>query len=369
MTTARRLRQGLALARDWVAPGEAIAQWTHFVTSVCNARCAHCFYPINAGKNELTLEEVDRFARTLPPIRLLLISGGEPFLRRDLPELIRVYFEHCGFFNASIPTNGFSPDEVARAAQKICGFSPELSLGVTVSIDGFREFHDRVRAVPGLYDRALATLEALLAVSRTTPNLTVGVTTVFMRDNQAELEAFCEFVYGSYRPNHHALGFVRGDPFDPRVKEDLDVALYERLSRRIDSRYPPDEARTGWKGARTRARREVNRRRFEYIARQARGGAFEGFCLAGEREYVLTEEGNIHGCELISTVLGNVREAGYDWARIRESETARRFVADKHDRLCRCTHECNARTMILFDRANALPVLAAMAGVEARRPS
>jgi hypothetical protein len=45
-----RLRQGLALARDWIAPGDAIAQWTHFVTSVCNARCAHCFYPINAGK-------------------------------------------------------------------------------------------------------------------------------------------------------------------------------------------------------------------------------------------------------------------------------------------------------------------------------
>ena len=63
MSGARRLRQGLALARDWIAPGEAIAQWTHFVTSVCNARCAHCFYPINAGKNELTLEEIDRFAR------------------------------------------------------------------------------------------------------------------------------------------------------------------------------------------------------------------------------------------------------------------------------------------------------------------
>src|SRR5207344_270571 len=56
------LGQAFALARDWIAPGDALAQWTHFVTSVCNARCAHCFYPINAGKNELTLEEIDRFA-------------------------------------------------------------------------------------------------------------------------------------------------------------------------------------------------------------------------------------------------------------------------------------------------------------------
>jgi Fe-coproporphyrin III synthase len=363
-----KLAQGLALARDWIAPGEAIAQWTHFVTSVCNARCAHCFYPINAGKNELTLEEMDRFAATLPPIRLLLISGGEPFLRRDLPDLMRIYFERCRFFSSSIPTNGFSPEEVALAAEKICGISPDLSLGVTVSIDGFREFHDRVRAVPGLYNRALATLEALLAVARRTPNLTAGVTTVFMRDNQVEVEDFLEFIYAKYRPNHHSLGLVRGDPYDPGVKEGLDVDRYLRLSQKIDLRYPPDEARRGWKGARTRARREINRRRFEYIGRQAKGGPFEGFCLAGEREYVLTEDGNVHGCELISDVLGNVRESGYDWAKIRESEGARAFVDAKHARLCKCTHECNARTMILFDKRNALPVVAAMAGIEARRP-
>jgi len=49
-----------ALYGTHAAPGPALAQWTHFVTSVCNARCAHCFYPINAGKNELTLEEIER---------------------------------------------------------------------------------------------------------------------------------------------------------------------------------------------------------------------------------------------------------------------------------------------------------------------
>ena len=58
-----RLSQALSLARDWIAPGEALAQWTHFVTSICNARCAHCFYPINAGKNELTLDEIENKLR------------------------------------------------------------------------------------------------------------------------------------------------------------------------------------------------------------------------------------------------------------------------------------------------------------------
>jgi MoaA/NifB/PqqE/SkfB family radical SAM enzyme len=362
-----RIRQALALARDWAAPGPAIAQWTHFVTSVCNARCAHCFYPINAGKNELTLEEVDRLTRTLPPVRLLLIGGGEPFLRRDLPELVRLYFERTRFFTCSVPTNGFGPEEIARAAEKICGFDPGLSFGVTVSIDGFREYHDRMRRVPGLYDRAVATLTTLLDLARSTPNLTVGVTTVFMRDNQAEFETFLDHVYETWRPHQHSINLIRGEAYDPSLKDNLDVPLYARLSAKNDARYPGDEIRRGWRGVRTRARREVNRLRYEYIARQAQGGPFEQFCLAGEREYVLSEDGDVFGCELIGTPLGNVRAAGYDFAKIRESEEARAFNAGKRATLCKCTHECNTRTMLLFDRRNALPVLAAMAGFERPR--
>ena len=364
-----RLRQGAALARDWIAPGEAIAQWTHFVTSVCNARCAHCFYPINAKKPELTLDEIDRLTRTLPPIRLLLISGGEPFLRPDLPDIIRLYFTRCRFFTASIPTNGFSADTIAGMTETMCRISPALSLGVTVSLDGFREFHDRVRAVPGLYDRALAVLDTLLGLSRQLPNLTVSVTTTFMRNNQPELPRFMDFIFREHRPNLHTLNLIRGEAYDPSLAERLDIGLYERLSRDIDARYPTEEVTTGWRGARTRARRHINRLRSEYIARQARGGVFEQFCLAGEREFVLTEDGNVHACELVGTLLGNVREAGYDFTALRGAVAVRDFVTWKHETLCKCTHECNTRTMLLFDRRNALPVLSAMAGLEKARPA
>lgn len=362
-------RQGLSLARDWIAPGDAIAQWTHFVTSVCNARCAHCFYPINAGKNELTLDEIDRLARTLPPIRFLLIGGGEPFLRRDLPEIVRIYFERTGFFTCSVPTNGFSAVEIARATGEICATSPDLSFGVTVSLDGFAEFHDRVRRLPGLFARATSTLEALLDLARGTPNLTVGVTTVFMRDNQREIEEFCAHIFERYRPHQHSINLIRGEAYDPALKEGLDLDLYERISFETHARYPTEELRSGWRGVRTRARREIARQRSAYITRQARGGGFEQFCLAGEREYVLSEDGTVFACELIGMPLGNVREAGYDFSLIRQAEAARAFVNEKRESLCHCTHECNTRTMLLFDRGNALPVLAAMAGVGGDRLS
>jgi radical SAM protein with 4Fe4S-binding SPASM domain len=343
---------------DWIRPGQALAQWTHFVTSTCNARCKHCFYPINQKKNELTLDEIEKLTRSLPPIRLLLFSGGEPFLRTDLVEIVGAYWQNCSFFSASIPTNGFNATRIAEKTEQICSISPDLELGIAVSIDGFAGYHDSTRGVPGLFDKAVETVAALRELSRRCPTLTVAVNTVFMRDNQNEVELFCRYVRDELRPTYHALVLIRGEPNEPELKEDLDLELYSRLAHELDGLYPilPDAAAP--RGLRGRLRSEVNRRRIDYIVRQARGGGFEKSCLAGEREYVLSETGDVYGCELIDTRLGNVREVEFDFQRIRMSNEAFDFIDEKKKQLCRCTHECNTRSMILFDRSNALPVLA-----------
>jgi radical SAM protein with 4Fe4S-binding SPASM domain len=361
-----RLRQAASLVHDWLAPGAAIAQWTHFVTSACNARCRHCFYPINQRQDELSLEEIDRFLRTVPPIRLLLFSGGEPFLRKDLPEIVRAYHTHCGFYTASIPTNGYSAARIGAVIERICAISPDLHLGVTVSLDGMAEFHDQVRQVPGLWDNAIETLRTVIRLSRRFPNLSAGVNTVFMRENQADLAPLCEFIYDQVRPTFHTLIFIRGNPLvDRSLATDLDVDRYVALSRWLDERYSSDASwNAGSRGIRARVRHEINRQRYEYIARQARGGGFEAPCLAGEREYVVSETGDVYGCELIGDRLGNVRDAGYDFGKIRDSEAAKRFADAKRERLCRCTHECNTRTLLLFDKRRALPVIRAAIGLK-----
>ena len=75
----------------------------------------------------------------------------------------------------------------------------------------------------------------------------------------------------------------------------------------------------------------------------------------------MSETGDIFGCELIEERIANVREQGHDYARVLAAADA--FVAAKRARLCRCTHECNTRTKVLFDRAQALPIAAAALGL------
>jgi radical SAM protein with 4Fe4S-binding SPASM domain len=360
---ALRIRQAASLTRDLLFPGDAIAQWTHFVTSSCNAKCRHCFYPINQRKQELTLDEITRFLETLPPIRLLLFSGGEPFLRKDLPEIIRAYYERSSFFTASIPTNGYSASRIGTMIERICGISPDLHLGIGVSLDGMGEFHDNVRQVPGLWNNAIQTLRTVMQLTKRFPNLTAGVITVFMRENQAELDRLCSYIHDEIRPTFHTLNFIRGNPLDGSLAQDLDVDRYLELSRWLDAHYSgSDDWTTGWRGVRARARNAINRERFEYIARLARGGAFEGPCIAGEREYVMSETGDIYGCELIGDKLGNIRDSNYDFSKIRQSDAAQSFVMAKQARQCKCTHECNTRTMIIFNRRKAMPLVSAALG-------
>ena len=55
-----------------------------------------------------------------PPERIVRLGqgGGEPFLRRDLPEMIRVYFERCGFFSAS---SSFSTNSTCASCSAVSG--------------------------------------------------------------------------------------------------------------------------------------------------------------------------------------------------------------------------------------------------------
>jgi hypothetical protein len=114
----------------------------HQVTVRCNSRCAMCgIWKLEPG-DELKLEEVDSLLGDpfMAGLRWVNLTGGEPFLRQDLPELIGAYGRRCPELEiVAIPTNGFLPDRieegVKRALQALEGTGALLS--VTVSFGGW----------------------------------------------------------------------------------------------------------------------------------------------------------------------------------------------------------------------------------------
>lgn len=129
------------------------------VTYRCNSRCVMCNIWQEKPGEEVPASFYDRLPATLTNINL---TGGEPFLRKDLPEIVEVIRRRCNDPRMVINTNGFMPELIEKAATRIASVSRKV--GIRVSIDGIGEAHDRTRGVPGAYGRALRTLKSLKAL-------------------------------------------------------------------------------------------------------------------------------------------------------------------------------------------------------------
>lgn len=132
------------------------------LTWKCNLRCVMC----NVWKEDryphLDTTEFLGLIRRLPPLDVVKISGGEPFLRDDVPRLVaeiqRVVRPHY----LQVVSNGTLRDRMVEFVRK-CG-RPGLHL--RISVEGRGETHDRLRGRKGCFEKTLATLEALLPYKR-----------------------------------------------------------------------------------------------------------------------------------------------------------------------------------------------------------
>ena len=128
-----------------------------YVTNRCNFRCKFCFYyaEIEKGRkpNELSLDEIDQLTRKLGPLLQLSLTGGEPFLRKDLDEITHMFVENCGARYITIPTNASLTDRMVRFLEEVLPRHPKSFLRLTFSIDGIGEDHDEARSMSGSYKK------------------------------------------------------------------------------------------------------------------------------------------------------------------------------------------------------------------------
>ncbi len=118
------------------------------VTYRCNAKCYMCNiwkYPTKKS------EEIDvKTLEKLPQIRVINVTGGEPFMRDDLDEIISVLKKKCK--RLVISTNGFFSEKILKLAQR----HPDI--GIRISIEGLPKTNDTLRGIKDGFDKGLRTL-------------------------------------------------------------------------------------------------------------------------------------------------------------------------------------------------------------------
>ncbi len=125
---------------------------TVIVTYRCNAKCTMCnrYKVPSEPHEEITIETIKK----LPEMYFTNITGGEPFIREDLKEIVRELYKKSD--RIVISTNGFFTDRIVE----LCKEFPQV--GIRISIEGLEETNNEIRGLEDGFNRGYTTLKKLV---------------------------------------------------------------------------------------------------------------------------------------------------------------------------------------------------------------
>jgi len=322
----------------------------------CNFRCLSCNVYERKVK-ELDAEEWGKVFASLGRAPVwMTFSGGEPFLRGDLPDIIGSAVHHCRPAVVNIPTNGWFTDRVVAGVEKICTAHPEIQLVVNLSVDHhIPERHDVLRGAAGSYERLMATKAGLRALDL--PNLTIGVHTVVSNANVADFPAVAEGLSALGADSYIA------EPAEERVElQTIGTGITPGGSgfRRAAAAVMVNE-----KEARGTVARMARALRGEYYGRVVRflDGDVTAMpvCHAGFLSVHIVADGDVWSCCVLARSFGNLRDNDFDFKKVWFSDQAGEFRSWMRERRCACPLANAAYTNLLVEPGAAVRIAMGMA--------
>jgi MoaA/NifB/PqqE/SkfB family radical SAM enzyme len=320
-----------------------------FVTSRCNAFCQTCFYHEELNNpGDMTLEQIEKVSKTMPSITDLWLSGGEPTLRRDVSDIIDMFVRNNGVKRIIIPTNGLIKSRVSDIVDRALCNNPNIDLYLNIALDGYGKTHDRIRGVPGNWQKALDCIESLYPMKKKyTDRFRLNVNTVVCAENYTEIEMLSEFMWANYQLDGQYFNIIRGETLVgeqiKQVPPEVLPAMYAHVSKLTkrygDRMFADDDAskrfvkNAAYVGAITTHYR-VQHANFE------RPTPWPFPCTAGETTAVIDYNGDVRACELREK-FATLADFDYDFGALwSASERANELTQIDGGKACWCTHVC-----------------------------
>ncbi|WP_035774281.1 radical SAM/SPASM domain-containing protein [Butyrivibrio sp. VCB2006] len=293
---------------------------TLVVTHRCNARCIMCnsYKQSSCKQDEISLADIMK----LPCSKFIQITGGEPFVREDIEEIVKILLPKTK--RLMINTNGYYTDKIVDLCKKY----PDLV--IRVSIDGNRETHNRIRQID-IYDRAIDTLKQLKALG--IPDL--GISFTLQESNYDQmidmykyaLELGVDFgvsvIHNSYYFNKSDNVINDTTPLKAELKKLVNIQLMS--NRKKD-----------W------ARAYFNDMSINYIDRMA----MPVKCDAGRSSFTIECNGNVLPCNMTPTewVMGNLKRN--TWDEIIKSDSSNEIMEKCRNCKLNCWSVCNVQSAL-----------------------
>jgi MoaA/NifB/PqqE/SkfB family radical SAM enzyme len=331
-----------------------------FTTGRCNAKCKMCFYAGEMDKKlpEMTFEQIKKISETAGPFTKLWLSGGEPTLREDLPEILEMFYKNNGVNDFNCPSNAILGDRVLDIFRKLRKTCPDANVTLSVSLDGFAATHDKQRGVPSFY-KAIETLKRLEKEFDGDGHVITNIGTVITKFNVEEVIDFVQWVYGRLGVSNHIIEAARGNTREEGVKVVTEQSLREIQDKIVPYYYGYAERIAAGVGGGfigkyitkymylglLRAMYDLRAQNIDHPT------CWNMECSAGETTLVLDYDGRFRSCELREPV-GNIADYDCDVQKIMHGKAMTDEVAaigGGYKANCWCTHGCWLMTSLLFN--------------------
>jgi len=337
-----------------------------FTTGKCNAKCVQCFYANDMAKKakDLSFDEIKKISETAGNIKRLWLSGGEPTLREDLPEIIEMFYNNNHITDINFPTNALKADRLVEWVTRLRKSCPDCNITISVSYDGFGKTHDTQRGVNSFYITAAA-LKKLNDNFKDDGHVLTNIATVVTKYNVNEILDFVAWVYGRFNVSTHTIEAARGVTREEGVK-----IVTEKSMREMQDKLAPYYllyARRIGAGMNFIGRGLT---KFFYVGlMQAwsnirvknleKPTCWNMDCTAGETSLVIDYDGRFRACE-IREPLGNVKDYNCDIQAVISGEAMKKEVetiGHGYTANCWCTHGCWIMSSMNFNPGKMVSML------------
>ena len=315
------------------------------VTSVCDMRCTHCFFTDELDdrprkKLQMKTHEIERVSETMGGnLGVLILAGGEPFTRKDLPEIARAFYENNKLESIYIMSNGQIQKRIFPDVTRILEECPSLNVTVALGIDGLKDQHEKIRQKPGSWDIVIDTARQLQTIKKEYQRLDVQTCTCFMNSNQDTIFEWYDFLKYELRADKVNFNYIRPPSAVPKELE-IDHSRYAKLAHLIDEDSRHAAIKNNYGGDIGFFKAAIDIYMHGLIAKTQETQQAQMKCYAGTAGGVIYDEGTVSSCENLAPV-GNLRDFGWNFQKLWLSpamQARRKRAADG----CFCTHESNS---------------------------
>jgi sulfatase maturation enzyme AslB (radical SAM superfamily) len=282
-------------------------------------------------EDELSIQEWNRIFESLGHAPFwFTVSGGEPFMFKDLVPLCQSLYERCRPGIINIPTNSLMCDIIPRKVEEICRSCAKAQVIINLSLDGVGANHDEIRGIPGNFEKFEQNYRALRQLN--CPNLTVGIHSVISRFNVDHVAELFEYAF-RIEPDSYITEIA-----EQRVELDT-VGLgitpsadkYSQAIEQLIERVKNHQ----FKGI-SRITEAFRLEYYKLVKRILTEETQVVPCFAGWASAQIYASGEVWPCCIRADNLANLRDVNYDFKRIWFSAEADRVRTSIRNKECHC---------------------------------